>query len=99
MENKLKELLNYSNPTTVKNLGVKLLGKEYPILISSRKDKKYMVKSPDGKWIHFGGFNPPMEDYTKTRNEEKRNKFRKRNAKWNNQTKWSAGWLSFNLLW
>jgi hypothetical protein len=99
MNAKLTQLLNYSDPIEVHKQALKFLGKDYDIFLSTRKDKKYMVKSPDGKWIHFGAFNPPMEDYTKHKNEERRNKFRNRNARWNKQDKFTAGWLAYNLLW
>lgn len=48
---KEKQLLLYSNPIKVYQLGIKYLGKENPIYLSTRKDKKYMVKKPDGKWV------------------------------------------------
>lgn len=30
---------------------------------STRKNKKYAVKSPSGKWIHFGNLNPPANQH------------------------------------
>lgn len=36
---KEEQLLLYSNPTRVHKLGIKILGKEFPIYISTRKDK------------------------------------------------------------
>jgi hypothetical protein len=32
---------------------------------SNRKGKKYMVKTPSGKWIHFGNLNPPANEHFK----------------------------------
>jgi hypothetical protein len=89
--------MHYSDPIQVHKLALKLLGKDYDILVSTRKDKKYMVKSPDGKYIHFGQMG--YQDYTKTNDNRKRELFRKRNAKWAKQDKWTAGWLAYNLLW
>jgi hypothetical protein len=96
MEDKLKELKKYSNPLQVAKMGDKYI-KGTPIYISTRKDKKYMVEAPDGKWIHFGFFG--MQDFTLHRDIVRRDRFRKRNAKWAEQDKWTAGWLSYHLLW
>lgn len=89
----------YSNPAIVKNLAKKMLGPDVKVFYSTRKNKKYMVKNPDGKMIHFGAFNPPMEDFTKHQDTQRRDNFRKRNAKWSKQPKWTAGWLAYHLLW
>lgn len=94
---KEEQLLLYSDPTRVHKLGIKYLGKENPVYLSTRKDKKYMVKSPDGKWIHFGQMG--FSDFTEHKDESRREKFRKRNAKWATQDKWTSGWLAYHLLW
>lgn len=74
-----------------------MLGPDVKVFYSTRKDKKYMVESPEGKTIHFGQL--PYEDYSKHQDIERRDNFRKRNAKWSKLPKWSAGWLAYNLLW
>jgi len=56
-----------------------------------------MVKNPQGKWIHFGQMG--YEDYTKHKDETRRDNFRKRNAKWSKAEKYSPAWLSYWLLW
>ncbi len=67
-----------------------------PVHESSRKDKKYMVF--DGRTMrHFGQMK--YYDWTYDNNEERRNKFRKRNWKWQNSPKYSPAWLSWFLLW
>lgn len=89
------EILKYSNPSIVQQQATKYLGEK--IYISTRKDKKYMVKNPKGKWIHFGQFG--YEDYTKHKDENRRDNFRRRNAKWSKAEKYSPSWLSYWILW
>jgi hypothetical protein len=87
----------YSNPTQVKKLAKEKLGENVKVFYSSRENKKYMLEDPNGKWIHFGQL--PYEDFTKHKDTERRENFLKRNAKWKDQPKWTAGWLSYHLLW
>lgn len=94
---KAEEVMKYSNPNKVSKLARKYLGKEYQIYFSTRKNKKYMVQDPNGKWIHFGEL--PYEDFTKHQDKERRSKFQKRNAKWKDADKWSPSFLSYWLLW
>lgn len=89
------EILKYSNPSIVQQQANKYLGEK--IYISTRKDKKFMVKNPEGKWIHFGQFG--YEDYTKHKDENRRDNFRRRNAKWSKAEKYSPSWLSYWILW
>jgi len=91
--NKLQELRKYSDPAEVAKIGKKL---NLEIFVSTRKDKKYMVKIGD-KVIHFGQMN--YEDYTKHKDVKRRDLFRKRNHKWATYPKDSAGWLAYHILW
>jgi hypothetical protein len=92
--NKLKELRNYSDPEYVMNKA-KMMGLN-PVHESSRKDKKYMVF--DGRtMIHFG--QAKYYDWTYDQNEERRNRFKKRNWKWQFAPKYSPAYLSYYLLW
>jgi len=85
----------YSNIEEVQHLANKYgIGKVFK---SSRKDKKYMVKNPDGKMVHFGANG--YADYTAHKDKERRKRFRTRNQKWSSSPKWSPAWLSYNLLW
>ena len=85
----------YSNIEEVQHLANKYgIGKVFK---SSRKDKKYMVKNPDGKMVHFGANG--YADYTAHKDKERRKRFRTRNQKWASSPKWSSSWLSYNLLW
>lgn len=90
-------ILDYSNPLIVQKLANKYLGKNIDVYLSTRKNKKYMIQNPEGKWIHFGAY--PFEDFTKHKDKKRRDNFRKRNAKWSNSPKWTPAWLSWNLLW
>jgi hypothetical protein len=93
---KLDQLREYSDPEYVmaraQEMGLN------PVHESSRKDKKYMIFSPEeGKMIHFGQM--LYEDATKHHDERRIINFRKRNSKWANAPIYSAAWLSYNLLW
>ena len=66
------------------------------INLSTRKDKKYMVVI-NNKKIHFG--DPNYADFTGHKDVKRREQFRTRNAKWANQPKDTAGFLSYHLLW
>jgi len=91
---KLDELYKYSNPEEVNRLAMKF--HLNPVYESSRKDKKYMVF--DGtRMQHFGQMG--YEDYTKHGDKKRRDNFRKRNHRWANAPRYSASWLSWNLLW
>jgi hypothetical protein len=92
--NKLKELRNYSDPEYVMQKA-KMMGLN-PVHESSRKDKKYMVF--DGRtMVHFGQMG--YEDATKHNDIDRINRFKKRNWKWQNSSKYSPAWLSWFLLW
>jgi hypothetical protein len=56
-----------------------------------------MVQDPNGKWIHFGAIS--YQDYTKHKDQERRERFRKRNHKWANAKIYSPAYLSYHLLW
>jgi len=91
----IMSLADYSNIKVVQRMADKYgIGKVLP---STRKASKYMVQSPDGKMIHFGASG--MADFTKTKDEERRRKFRQRNAKWADAQKYTPAYLSYYLLW
>lgn len=96
-KNKETDILNYSDPDRVWDNAIKYLKKNIVIALSTKKNKKYMVQNPDGKFIHFGEMN--FKDYTLTRDKEKQRLFKLRNAKWAKQDKYTPGWLSYFLLW
>lgn len=99
---KLVQLLNISNPRTViKNLEA-YLGKPIKLYISNRKDKKYKIMNDKGKWVHFGAFDPPMQDYTYHNDSVRRENYLRRSRKikgdWKND-KFSANNLARVGLW
>ena len=94
----LKDLVKISSPKEVYRKFLELRYDKYTyIYVSTRKDKKYMVIHPiTNKKIHFGS---TMEDYTKHKDDIRRNAFLKRNAKWANADKYTPANLSYTLLW
>ena len=100
-DKKYNELIKYSNPQEVRRKLDTYLGKKTELYISTRRTKKYMVLSPNG-FIHFGQFDPPMEDYTKHQNEIRRINYLNRataiKGNWRDDP-YSANNLSINLLW
>lgn len=97
MKSKLSELKTKSNPVTVMAIANSLLGPHTKLKVSTHKNKKYMVESPEGKWIHFGDIN--SEDWTYHQSEVRRKNFQTRNAKWKDADKWTPAWMSYHLLW
>jgi hypothetical protein len=97
---KEEEIKQWSNPTRVYKLAKRYLGKTAKIQLSPKKDKKYMVTTPDGRHVHFGQMK--YEDYTKHRNKTRRKNYLTRSANirgdWK-KDKYSANNLARNLLW
>jgi hypothetical protein len=98
--NKSQEIKKWSNPIKVFKLAKGYLGKTAKIQLSSKKEKKYMVTTPDGRHVHFGQMG--YEDYTKHRNRTRRKNYLTRSAKirgnWK-EDKYSANNLARKLLW
>lgn len=89
-----------SNPLEVKKKFSKYKGADdAKLLLSTRKDKKYMVIH-DGKTTHFGSIQ--YQDFTKTHDEAKRKAYLARSAgikgDWK-KDKYSANSLARSLLW
>ena len=95
MSNKEEQLKQYSNISRVQKRAQKL-GLN-PVEISSRKDKKYMIRDEDDHLKHFGLMG--YQDYTFHRDKERRNNFRNRNKRWKDAPEYSPAWLSYWLLW
>lgn len=97
--NKEEELLKVSNPKIVRQMANDIFDGNYILRTSTRKDKKYMIKSPytKDKWVHFGNIN--YEDYTKHKDKERRNRFLTRNKKWSTMPTYTPAFLSYYLLW
>jgi hypothetical protein len=97
---KAEEIRQYSNPAQVRRLAAKFLGKTAKIQLSTRRDKKYMVKTPKGRLVHFGQMG--YEDYTKHKNKTRRKNYLTRSAgiagNWAEDA-YSANNLARKLLW
>ena len=91
------EINKVSNPDKVKVNLEKYYGKDVEIYLSTRKDKKYMVVSPDGKKIHFGDVN--YTDFSKHLDKDRQKSFFNRNHKWKDAKPYTPANLSFYLLW
>lgn len=51
----------------------------------------------NNKWVHFGQMG--YEDFTKHKDNIRRNNFINRHYKWNCKGRHSPAWLSYNILW
>ena len=90
----------FSNYNVAKKKAREYLGDDVELLISPRKDKKYRVYDPSGKPVDFGQMD--YEDYTKHKDEERRERYlkRARNIKGNwRSNPYSPNNLSINILW
>lgn len=76
------------------------LGPTVKLEPSTRKNKKWMVRAPSGKYIHFG--DSRYEDFTQHQDPERRRLYLARSGKiqgnWKND-KYSSNQLSRNILW
>jgi hypothetical protein len=71
---------------------------------STRSDKKWMTKTPNGKTVHWG--HPTMKDFTQHKSKKRRSNYRKRHAgillKNGSRAidkKFSAAWLAYHVTW
>ena len=89
---------DFSNSMIVFQNAKRLFGNNVIIQLSTKKTKKYMLFNPyTNKWIHFGQMG--FEDFTKHNDIKRRNKFRIRNKRWENENPYSPAFLSYHLLW
>lgn len=92
------KIWDYSNPIEVQREAFRLLGNNAQVYKSMRPDKKYMILNPDtNKFIYFGQME--YEDFTKHNDEQRRERFRRRNHKWANKPHYTPAWLAYHLLW
>ena len=99
MKGEKAEIAKYSDPMRVESKAHAIFGDDVHIEFSSRPNKKYMLLNPKTKkFVHFGQMG--YVDYTRHRDEQRRARFRKRNAKWQkSKSRYSPAFLSYNLLW
>lgn len=97
---KYNELLLYSDPTRVAKNAKKYFDTDTPVYISNKPTKKYMIKKPDGKFVHFGEMG--YSDYTKHLDKSRRDRYLSRamniSGNWY-EDPYSANNLAINLLW
>ena len=94
---KYEDLMLISDPYIVYSNFKKKYPRDSDIMISTRKNKKYMIHDPDkGKWFHFGS---TMEDYTFHRDLQRRLKFKTRNKRWAESDIYTPAYASYYLLW
>jgi hypothetical protein len=97
---KSNAIWKWSNPIQVRKMADKYLGKDIPVYLSNKKDKKYMVKNPEGKFISFGQLG--FQDFTHHKNLVRRKSYLTRTAgikgNWK-ANKYSSNNLSRNILW
>lgn len=93
-------LWKYSNPKTSQKMAYKHFGKNAIIYKSTKKNKKYMIRTPKGNFVHFGQLG--YEDFTHHLSTLRRNRYRTRSAKikgdWK-KDKYSANNLARKILW
>jgi hypothetical protein len=91
-------ILEVSDPIEVRRRAYNIYNR--PVFLSNRKNKKYMIEDNNGKFIHFGDIR--YSDFTKHKNEDKKNRYWKRMTKikgdWVNN-EFSPNILSLVLLW
>jgi hypothetical protein len=101
---KIEQLLRISNPKKViENAKHYFNDPNIKVYLSTRKNSKYAIYDPiNKKLVHFGQFDPPMEDFTFHENLQRRERYLKRamniRGDWKSN-KYSANSLSIALLW
>jgi hypothetical protein len=95
-----KVITDYSNPQKAQKAAFKYLGNNGKLFLSTRKNKKYMIRDKNDKWVHFGQMG--YEDFTKHQDDERRKKYLKRSmnirGNWK-ENPYSPNNLSINILW
>jgi hypothetical protein len=93
-----QKILFYSNPEIVKEKAQSL---GYPeVFLSTRKEKKYMIQTPEGGTVHFGQMG--YEDFTKHNDSKRRENYLRRSGKIKGDWKldpYSPNTLARKLLW
>ncbi len=78
----------------------KYFKKPTKLYISDKPSKKYYIMTPDNKKVYFGAMG--FEDYTKHKDEKRREAYLKRATKikgnWK-ENKYSPNNLAINILW
>jgi len=72
-------------------------GNHVELYRSTRKDKKFMIRDPNGKFVHFG--QKGYEDWHEHRDPVRQEQFLKRNQKWKHAPMWTPSHLAYWVLW
>ncbi len=101
-EDKIQQLLEVSNPKEVIIKAIEYFkDPNIKVHLSTKKNKKYMILNPQkAKMVHFGDIR--YEDYTKHKDQERREAYLARAAKIKGSwifDKFSANNLAMHLLW
>ena len=93
----MEKICEVSNPELVLKQLKKYYEDDVDLYLSTSKNKKYMIFDEDGKKLHFGDLR--YSDYTKHKDEKRRQSFRIRNRRWKDADKYTPAHLSYYLLW
>ena len=97
---KAQEIRKYSNPSEVYRRASRYMGKTAKIGLSTKRDKKYMITTPNGRIVHFGQMG--YQDFTRHGNKTRRKNYLTRSGKikgdWA-KDKYSPNNLARKLLW
>lgn len=94
------DIHKFSNPKQAQKNALNYLGSNAILYKSTKKDKKYMIQKPDGKWVHFGQMG--FEDFTKHNDPVRKHNYLVRTANIKGDWKsnpYSPNNLSRNILW
>jgi len=93
----LQQVNVYSNYTKAKKK-IKEKGLDPKrLFVSDKPMKKYYYQWADGKRTYFGLMG--YQDYLKHNDEQRRQRFLKRNAKWASFPQNSPAWFSYYITW
>ena len=93
-------LAKYSTPSIAQKRANEYFGHPVRLYPSTRKGKKYQIKDPSGKWIHFGLLG--YQDFTKHHDKTRRKRYLARATKIHGNWKknpYSANNLAIHILW
>jgi hypothetical protein len=93
-------ITRYSTPSIAQKRANAYFGHPVRLYRSTRKEKKYQIKDPSGKWVHFGQMG--YEDFTKHHDKTRRKRYLTRATKIHGNWKknpYSANNLAIHILW
>ena len=94
------DLKKYSTPSIAQKRANEYFGYFVKLHRSTRKEKKYQIQDPSGKWIHFG--QRGYQDFTKHHDKKRRQRYLTRATKIHGNWKknpYSPNNLAIHILW